>query len=174
MAYIEQLDPAVASAEQSAAVEDELRLRGRMTNMKWTLAHSPAALRVYGEWFTLRDTLTPVIGDRAIWAFCLAISKAMDNPVGMGFMLRALATPDGEDALVLAPEVLDILEKFGTEIARDPQTISGEIWAALNEEFDAETLVNLVGLAGLMIATNVFTAAVQTAIDPELAPFVAG
>src|SRR5690606_31940081 len=71
MAQISQLDLADASAEQRAAHDEELRLRGRMTNMKRTLMHSPVALRVYGEWFALRDELAPVIGDRAILTLCL-------------------------------------------------------------------------------------------------------
>ncbi|MGA2742268.1 MAG: hypothetical protein ABSG65_33115 [Bryobacteraceae bacterium] len=35
-----------------------------MTNMKRTLAYSPAALRAYMEWYPLRDEVAGFLGDR--------------------------------------------------------------------------------------------------------------
>lgn len=173
MPYIPQLDYNQADPEARAAHDEELRLRGRMTNMKRTLLHSPAALRIYGEWFTLRDELRPVIGDRAIWLFAHAISAATKSIVGTTFMRRALIesgdnpdapTPNDAEALLL---------EFGTTIATDPKTVPQSIWDGLKAHYTDKTLVDLVAFAGIMIATNVFTDAVGTEIDSELAAYLA-
>lgn len=171
MAYIPQLDPDNATEEQRAAYDAEIALRGRMTNMKRTLAHSPEALRIYGEWFTLRDQLRPEIGDRTILTLCLAISKAMDNPVGIGFMRRGLASlgPRGEEHP--AVDLADI-EAFGAAIAIDARSIPPELWARLGARLSPKALVDLTALAGIMIATNVFMSAIGTEVDPELAQFI--
>ncbi|GGA63208.1 hypothetical protein [Pelagibacterium lentulum] len=171
MAYIPQLDLNAATEEQRAAYDAEIALRGRMTNMKRTLAHSPEALRIYGEWFTLRDQLQPAIGDRAIFTLCLAISKAMDNRVGMGFMRRGLASLGAEDGNQPGIDLLDI-ETFGRAIATDAKSIPPALWARLGAQLSPKTLVDLTALAGIMIATNGFMSAVGTEVDQELAQFI--
>jgi hypothetical protein len=173
MPHISQVDYAKASPEQRAAHDEELRLRGRMTNMKRTLLHSPAALRIYGEWFTLRDELRPVIGDRAIWLFALSISKASHSLVGTGFMRRALIQ-SGVDPDALDPNEADgDLMRFGEAIGADPNSVSVETWQPLQTRYAEKTLVDLVAFAGIMVATNVFTNVVGTGLDAELAEFAA-
>jgi len=174
MAHIPQLDYSAATPEQQAAHDEELRLRGRMTNMKRTLLHSPAALRVYGEWFTLRDELRPVLGARLIWIFAHAISLASASAVGTNFMRRALILGgDDPDELILNEgEVL--LQRLGTAIGRDPKSVPDDVWADLAVLYPDKTLVDLIAFAGLMVATNVFTDVVATDLDSELLPFLAG
>ena len=172
MPQISQLAYENADLEAQRAYDEELRLRGRMTNMKRTLLHSPAALRVYGEWFTLRDELRPALGDRAIWIFAQAISAATQSLVGMTFMRRALVLGgDDPDELVLtAGETL--LQRFGVAIATNPKTVEKTIWDDLRAHYRDKTLVDLVAFAGLMIATNVFTDAVGTELDTELLEYL--
>ena len=173
MAHIPQLAYADASAEQQQAHDDELALRGRMTNMKRTLYHSPVALRIYGEWFTLRDQLLPVLGDRAIWVFAHAISLASGSAVGIGFMRRALIQGgDNPDALALSADET-LLQRLGMAIGTDPKSVPDDLWMALAQRFTDKTLVDLIAFAGLMVATNVFTDAVATDLDEELLPFLA-
>jgi hypothetical protein len=172
MAHIPQLPYEAASPEQRAAHDEELRLRGRMTNMKRTLLHSPAALHIYGEWFTLRDELRPVLGDRAIWIISHAISLASNSLVGINFMRRALIQGgDDPDALVLTQDET-LLADFGTAIGRDPKSVPDAVWDGLRALYGDKTLVDLVAFAGIMVATNVFTDAVGTELDSELLPFL--
>jgi hypothetical protein len=174
MAHIPQLSYEAATPEQQAAHDEELRLRGRMTNMKRTLLHSPAALRVYGEWFTLRDELRPVLGDRAIWIFAHAISAVSGTVVGTNFMRRALIQGgDDPDALELS-EAEALLQRLGAAIGDNPKSIPEDVWIALAARYSDKTMVDLIAFAGLMVATNVFTDAVDTALDAELLPFLAG
>lgn len=69
MSRISQIVYSEASPEIRAEHDEELRRRGRMTNMKRIMLHSPVAHGIYAEWFTLRDLLRPAIPDRAIWLF---------------------------------------------------------------------------------------------------------
>lgn len=171
MPHIDQVDLAAATPEQKAAHDEEMRLRGRMTNMKRTLLHSPVALRVYGEWFALRDELAPVIGDRAILTLCLAISERMNNAVGMAFMRRGLENLTQDDAPA-ADIDLDDIEAFGAAFATDAKTIPAALWARLSARMGPKTLVDLTALAGIMMATNAFMDAVGTEPDAELASFL--
>ena len=174
MAHIPQLDYAAATPEQQAAHDEELRQRGRMTNMKRTLLHSPVALRIYGEWFALRDELLPVLGNRAIFVFAHAISLASQSPVGINFMRRALIQGgDNPDALQLT-DTEALLVRLGTALGQDPKSVPDELWPALASTYTDKTLVDLIAFAGLMVATNLFTDAVQTELDVELHPFMAG
>src|SRR6185437_13573472 len=131
MPHISQVDYAAAGPTQRAAHDEEMRLRGRMTNMKRTLLHSPVALRIYGEWFALRDELRPVLGDRAIFIFAHAISKANQSPTGATFMRRALAQLGFDpDALVLTEEERDLV-RFGRAIGVDANAVDDAIWTPL-------------------------------------------
>lgn len=49
MSHIPQIDYDTASDEIRAAHDEEVRVRGRMTNMKRTLPDLPAAHRIYAE-----------------------------------------------------------------------------------------------------------------------------
>jgi alkylhydroperoxidase family enzyme len=174
VAHIPQVDAALASAEQRAAEAEELRLRGRMTNMKRTLLHSPAALRVYGEWFTLRDQLRPVIEDRAIWLFAHAISVASRSLIGTTFMRRALAQSGIDpDRLQLSEEERELVD-FGSALGAGPRAVPAEVWGPLRARYADRTLVDLVAFAGIMVATNVFTDVIETPLDDELETFVGG
>ncbi|AZO67137.1 MULTISPECIES: hypothetical protein [unclassified Mesorhizobium] len=168
MARISRIDYDTAPPEIRAAHDEELRLRGRMTNMKRILLHSPAAHRIYAEWFTLRDLLRPDLDDRAIWLFSLAISAACRAEVPVTFFRRALIDmgldpdsiePTADEALLIA---------FGKAIATDANAIPDEIWAELKARYHEPLLVNLVAFAGIMVATTVFTNAVSVDLDPEL------
>lgn len=167
MPYIDQLNLSKATAEQKAAHDEELALRGRMTNMKRTLAHSPAALRIYGEWFTLRDELAPVIGNRAILTLCLAISQEMNNGVGTAFMRRGLSGLTEGMAAMVEVDLSDI-EAFGRAFAADAKTMPPTLWSRLSQLLSEKTLVDMTALAGLMMATNAFIDAVGTEPDLDL------
>jgi hypothetical protein len=171
MSHIPQIDYATASEEVRQAHDEEVRLRGRMTNMKRTLLHSPEAHRIYAELFTLRAELLPVIEDRAIWIFSHSISKALNSKIPVTFFRRALVNAGFDpDALVLSEEEA-LLARFGRAIVADSNIVPADIWAALKERYPPKALVDLVAFAGMMIATAVFNNLVDVDFDPELIPF---
>lgn len=168
MAMIPPIDYATASNETRAEHDRELALRGRMTNMKRILLHSPAAHRIYAEWFTLRDLLKPTLDDRAIWLFSKAVSETMRAEIPVTFFRRALID-SGLDPEAIQPTADEaLLIAFGKAVAADANAVPDETWAALKARHDETLLVNLVAFAGIMVATCVFTNAVRVDLDPEL------
>ena len=168
VAHLSPIDYATASAEIRAEHDRELALRGRMTNMKRILLHSPAAHRIYAEWFTLRDLLRPTLSDRAIWLFSTAIAQTMRAEVPVTFFRRALidsgldpeaVEPTGDEALLI---------EFAKAVAADANAVPDGTWVALKARYDETLLVNLTAFAGIMVATCVFTTAVKVELDPEL------
>ncbi|EJT04540.1 hypothetical protein [Rhizobium sp. CCGE 510] len=174
MSHLPQIDYDNASEEVRAAHDEEVRLRGRMTNMKRTLLHSPAAHRIYAEWFTLRAELDPALSDREIWIFSHAISKAAKSKIAITFFRRALINKGyNPDALELTEEEL-LLKRFGTAIVADSNAIPADIWVELKARYEAKVLVDLVAFAGIMLATAMFNNVVAVDFDPELEAFAEG
>ncbi|TKB07900.1 MAG: hypothetical protein E5V75_33055 [Mesorhizobium sp.] len=168
MAHLPPIEYATASDEIRAEHDRELALRGRMTNMKRILLHSPAAHRIYAEWFTLRDLLRPMLDDRAIWLFSKAIAETMRAEMPVTFFRRALID-NGLDPEAIVPSAGEaLLISFGRAIAADANAVPDATWAALKARYDETLLVNLVAFAGIMVATCVFTSAVKVDLDPEL------
>ncbi|UCI06491.1 hypothetical protein [Mesorhizobium sp. B1-1-8] len=168
MPQLSPIDYAKASEEIRAEHDRELALRGRMTNMKRILLHSPAAHRIYAEWFTLRDLLQPALDDRAIWLLSLAISETCRAEIPVTFFRRALID-SGLKPEEIKPSIDEaLLIAFGKAVAADANAVPDEIWTALKARYDETQLVNLVAFAGIMVATCVFTNAVKVDLDPEL------
>ena len=168
MAHLSPIDYATASDDVRAEHDRELGLRGRMTNMKRILLHSPAAHRIYAEWFTLRDLLKPTVDDRAIWLFSKAIAETMHAEIPVTFFRRALIE-NGVDPEGIEPSADEtLLIGFGKAVAADANAVPDETWAALKARYDETLLVNLAAFAGIMVATCVFTNAVKVELDPEL------
>jgi hypothetical protein len=170
MSHIPQIDYDTASEDIKSAHDEEVRIRGRMTNMKRTLLHSPTAHRIYAEWFTLRAELGS-IDDRSIWIFSHAISKTSKSKIAVTFFRRALINAGfNPDALELSEEEA-LLDTFGKAIVSDSNAIPPDVWTRLKARYDAKTLVDLVAFAGIMLATAVFNNVVEIDFDPELEAF---
>ncbi|ESZ38028.1 MULTISPECIES: hypothetical protein [unclassified Mesorhizobium] len=168
MAMISPIDYAKASDDIRAEHDRELGLRGRMTNMKRILLHSPAAHRIYAEWFTLRDLLKPTLDDRAIWLLSRAISEGCNAEIPLTFFRRALID-GGFDPEAIEPTADEaLLIEFGKAVAASGNAVPDDIWTGLKARYDDTLLVNLVAFAGIMVATCVFTNAVRVDLDPEL------
>lgn len=173
MPHIPMIDYATAPDHIREAHDEEITLRGRMTNMKRTLLHSPQAHRIYAEWFTLREELLPAVDDRAIQVFCKAISEEVGSKIAVTFFRRALIQSGADpDALEMREEDQE-LDSFGRAIVQNSKDIPPDIWVALKIRYQSKTLVDLVALAGIMVATAVFNNVVEVPFDAELEPFAA-
>ena len=95
----EEATPAVRAAHDEVVHE-----HGRITNMKRTLLHSLPAFHALMEWYALRDTVQPFLGDRLTNLFAHAISSENDclvcstlalvNGASLG---EATRTPQGHE-----------------------------------------------------------------------------
>jgi hypothetical protein len=174
MSHLSHFDYETASDAARAEHDREVGLRGRMTNMKRTLLHSPVAHRIYAEWFTLREELRPALDDRAVWLFCHAISMQSRAIIPVGFFRRALINVGLTPGAIIPTDDEALLIEFGKAIVEDSNGVPDDLWERLKRRYDEPTLVNLVAFAGIMIATALFNNVVDVDIDQELLPYLEG
>lgn len=174
MSHITPIDYETASEAVRAEHDREVALRGRMTNMKRTLLHSPTAHRIYAEWFTLREELRPALDDRAVFLFCEAISLQSRSIIPIGFFRRALINAGLQPETVVPSEDEALLIALGKAIVVDSNAVPEDLWARLKARYDEPTLVNLIAFAGIMVATAIYNNVVKVDLDPELLPYLEG
>lgn len=171
MPWIPPLDESEAPEAARATADAHAATGGRMTNMKWTLAHSPAALDALLEWYPLHDRVVPVLGERRTNLFCHAISVQNDCLICSTFFRRILID-DGEDPDRLALDELDeLIVDFGRTLATDPHAVEHELRARLEQHFEPAEIVLLTAFGAIMVATNVVNDALGVPLDGYLEPY---
>lgn len=147
------------------------RDHGRMTHMKRTLLHSLPSFHALMEWYPLRDTIRPFLGDRATTIFAHAISGETDCLICSTFFRRILIDGgENPDDLVLDDQEA-LLVEFGRQLARDPKGVSDELYARLTHRYDTEQMVALTAFGCIMLATNWFNDALRVDLDGYLEPY---
>ena len=82
MPRIRPVEYAETTPAVRAAHDEVIREHGRITNMKRTLLHSLPAFQALMEWYPLRDTVQPFLGERS-WLhsdFLMTRSNAQRGP----------------------------------------------------------------------------------------------
>ena len=171
MPRIPPVDETSAPPESRELAAAHAATGGRMTNMKWTLAHSPVALDALLQWYPLHDRVEPVLGERRTWLYCHAISTQSDCLICSTFFRRLLAD-SGEDPDDLQLDELDeLVIDLGRRLAADPHTVDDALYARLEERFDRTQIVELIAFGAMMVATNVFNDALRVDLDGYLTPY---
>jgi alkylhydroperoxidase family enzyme len=174
MPRIPPLEIDTASPEARAAAEAHVRNHARMTNMKRTLLHSLPAFRALMEWYPLRDTVQPFLGERLTTLFAHAISAETDCLICSTFFRRMLIqTGDNPDRLKLDERETAVLE-FGRALAVSPYRVPTEVYQKIEAHFEPPQVVALTAFAALMVATNVINNALDVELDEYLQPYRKG
>jgi len=173
MARIAPLSEGSASPESQSLAAAHAAAGGRMTNMKWTLAHSPVALDALLQWYPLFDALVPVVGERRMWILSHAISTQAECLICSTFF-RRLLIDNGEDPGALELDDFDeLIAEFGRRLASDPHSVDDALHARLAERLSDSEIVTLTAFGALMIATNVFNDALGVDLDGYLHTYAA-
>ncbi|MDQ3138526.1 MAG: hypothetical protein M3Q93_13195 [Gemmatimonadota bacterium] len=171
MARIAPLDETEAPPEARAAQDDHERDVGRITNMKRTLLHSVPAFDALMQWYPLRDTVRPFLGDRLTHLFAHAVSTETDCLICSTFFRRLLAE-SGEDPDALVLDDRDrVVVTYGRQLGRDAHGVSDAMYAELIRLFTPAQIVALTAFGAIMFATNVFNNALRVDLDGYLEPF---
>ena len=171
MTWITPLDDTSAPEASRAGADAHAATGGRMTNMKWTLAHSPTALTALLQWYPLYDEVVPLLGERRTTLFCHAISVQNDCLICSTFFRRVLID-DGEDPDALPLDNLDeLIVDFGRRLATDPHAVEGDLRARLDARFSEAEVVLLAAFGAIMVATNVVNDALGVPLDGYLEPY---
>ncbi len=174
MPRIRPVEYAEATPAMRAAHDEAVREHGRITNMKRTLLHSPPAFHALMEWYTLRDTVQPFLGERLVSLFSLAISSENDCLVCSTFF-RQIIIDSGED-----PDRFELDDReeavveLGRHLAKPFARVPDELFARLASTFTDEQIVALTAFGALMVATNVFNNALDIDLDGFLEPYRKG
>jgi alkylhydroperoxidase family enzyme len=157
-----------ASLELAAAHE---ATGAKMTNMKWTAAHAPAALEMLLSWYPLHDRIAGFLGARRAQILAHAISAENDCLICSTFFRRLLIDA-GEDPEALQLDDEDeLMIRLGRRLATDPHDVDDELYAELAARYDETQIVELIAFGAIMIATNVFNDALQVPLDAHLNPY---
>jgi alkylhydroperoxidase family enzyme len=173
MARIAPLQDADAHANpKSRAALDEIRaVHGRVTNMKRTLARSPAALHALMTWYDLRDAVVPFLGERLTTLFAHAISVGTDCLICSTFFRRLLIDAgESPDSLSLDDWEQTVVA-YGRQLAVDPHGVTDELFGRLAARLEPDQIVALTAFGGLMVATNLVNNALQVDLDEYLHPY---
>jgi hypothetical protein len=146
---------------------------GRMTNMKWTLAHSPVALDALLQWYPLRDAVLPLLGERCLWLFCHAISTQSECVICSTFFRRLLIDSGEDPDTVELDDFEKVIVDLGRRLAQDPHTVDDALHAKLGERLTDSQIVTLIAFGAMMVATNVFNDALAVDLDGYLSPYAA-
>jgi hypothetical protein len=168
MAIVSYFDYDSASEEAKNEFDKQMQQNGLVTNMKKTLLHSVKAYRAYQQWYLLRDELIPIIGQRGVIIFSFAISSENECLLCSTYFRKAISDlGENPDSFNLSSKE-KILKDYGTQLVRDANNISDDIYKKLKESFSDEEIVKLTAFAGIMIATNIFNSALQINLDDYL------
>jgi alkylhydroperoxidase family enzyme len=172
MTRIPPLDPNdPLTPEQRAAYDHGIDRYGRMTNMKRTLLHSLPAFRALMEWYPLRDTVQPFLGERLTTIFSHAISADTDCLICSTFFRRILMD-SGENPDDLSLDDRDqLVIDFGRALAAPLSRVPDDLYARLATHFTDEQIVALTAFGAMMLATNVVNNALDIPLDDYLEPY---
>ncbi len=174
MPRIRPVDYGEATPAVRAAHDEVVREHGRITNMKRTLLHSPPAFHALMEWYPLRDTVQPFLGERLTNLFAHAISAENDCLVCSTFFRRImLESGENPDRFAL-DEREEVVAEYGRRLAKPFARVPDDLFARLAAAFTSEQIVALTAFGALMVATNVFNNALDVDLDGYLEPYRKG
>ena len=173
MPRIPPVDETSAPPESRELAAAHAATGGRMTNMKWTLAHSPVALDALLQWYPLFDALVPVVGERRMWILSHAISTRSDCLICSTFFRRLLIDAGEDPGDLRLDEFDELIAEFGRRLARDPHSVDDELHARLAERLSVPEIVTLTAFGAIMVATNVFNDALGVELDGYLERYAA-
>ena len=174
MARIRPVEYAETTPVVRAAHDDVVREHGRITNMKRTLLHSLPAFQALMEWYTLRDTVQPFLGERLTNLFAHAISTQNDCLVCSTYFRRILVEWGENPERFELGELEELVVEFGQKLAKPFARVPNGLFARLAAAFTDEQIVALTAFGALMVATNVFNNALDVDLDGYLEPYRKG
>jgi hypothetical protein len=172
MPRIKPIDPRQAPPDIKAAFEKHIiDYQARITNMKATLGYSLLAFEVYMQWYPLYEQVKKILGERLAYLYAHAISSGSNCPLCTTFFRRIIMEQgESPDELLITPLEQQVLD-LGSEMARNQGRIPDHVYAGVGQRFKEQEMVVLIAFAGQMIATNVFSNAMDIEIDQYLIPY---
>jgi alkylhydroperoxidase family enzyme len=182
MSRIPTIEPHEAPEELQHAYDSIIEEHGYISNMKKTLAHAPEVLEAYMQFYAVDAAVDKFMDERLRSLLLLRVSMVNRCQLCSSYFLHAIDKMDIGQEIVEAVkgEIQDsdlfsekekALLEFGEAAAKDPNGVSDELFAELKQFYSGAEIVAIVGLIGLMTATNNFNAILQVDLDEHLLPY---
>jgi len=168
MPRIHPVERAEAAPEIGAAYDGVVREHGRITNMKRTLLHSKPAFDALMEWYPLRDTVAPFLGERLTNIFAHAISSENDCLICSTFFRRILIDAGENPDQFSLDEREQAVVDFGRHLAKPFARVPDEVFARVAALFTEEQIVALTAFGAMMVATNIVNNVLDIPLDGYL------
>jgi hypothetical protein len=156
--------------ESTAVWDEQMERFGFMTTMKRTLALSPSACEAIFNLYPMINKVASYVGKRATLIFVHAVSSETDCLICSLYFRKHLVDSglDPVDFELTSEE--DALVEFGRAMTKNNARVPDEIYNRL--DFLSDTAkVDLVVLAGLMMACNFFNNALNVQLDDFMASY---
>lgn len=115
-------------------------------------------LSPFSEWYTLRDELVPLIGERAFLLFAFAICDEFGGVSGADYFRSRLVETGNDVDNPQVTETEHLLLELGRLVVRNPNDIATENHPQFESVFSPHLRLLLVKFAALMVATNIVSA----------------
>ena len=171
MPRIHPVEYAEATPAVRAAHDEVIREHGRITNMKRTLLRSPPAFHALMEWYVLRDTVQPFLGERLTNLFAHAISTENDCLICSTFFRRILLASGEDPDRFALDEREEAVVEFGRQLAKPFARVPDALFGRLAATFTDEQILALTAFGAMMVASNVFNNALDVELDGYLEPY---
>ena len=142
----------------------------KVTNMKRGLLQDAATYDAFMGWYTSWNRLVEIISEREATVYAHAISTTNSCQLCSLFFISDLKALGINPSEFQKTEREELLAELGTQIVKDPTSVSDELFEKLHKEWKDNELVVIVGFAAQMIATNNFNSVFQIDVDERLLP----
>lgn len=137
---------------------------GPLSALDYALLTNVTVFEAYSRWFDVKDELEPLVGERAVTLFSLALSRGAKAPFPTAFFEGELRDGGDDPDSPQVTEAEALLLDWGRAVGADPGAVPADLTARVEATFKASTRAVLAGYAGLMHAVCVFSLLAQ--LDP--------
>lgn len=157
-------------SKEARQAYDNYVAQGKLSNMKQVLLKDYATYDAFMGWYTSWARLVEVVGKRAAMVYAHAISTTNGCLLCSLFFISDLKDL-GDDPLALELDDKEqLLVDLGTQIVKDPNAVSDELFSRLRSHFNEVESVVIVGFAAQMKAHNDFNSVLRIDPDARLLP----
>ncbi|MHA7965646.1 carboxymuconolactone decarboxylase family protein [Paenibacillus sp. CAU 1782] len=155
------------STEAKAFVDERAKTGARVTNMVKTLLYSMPSFHAM-EFYPVRNELQTIIGSRAIYFYCYAISTENECLVCSTYHAKLLRDLNISFDEFEFTEIEKVLIDYGRGLVNNPNAIDQSVYDKLKELFSSEEIVLITAVGCKMIASNLFNSALKVDLDEYL------
>ncbi|MDO3412416.1 hypothetical protein QWJ34_21810 [Saccharibacillus sp. CPCC 101409] len=148
-------------------VDARLQSGTRVTNMVKTLLYSMPSFKAM-EFYPVRNELQKIIGSRAVYFYCYAISTENECLVCSTYHAKLLRDLEIRFDEFEFTEIEKVLIDYGRGLVNNANSIDASIYDRLREQFSSEEIVLITTVGCKMIASNLFNEALKVDLDEYL------